>query len=132
VEQVLQSKLKLKEEQREAKNKSIDDQNRTNYRGRGNFQGHGGSGEDENKVEEVDSPPKTMIKQSKNKDFQEIVKKETFLEEECMKNLKFNATIIRSMVIMLQNVGIVPLTILKKRVITLKKNILFCCLLKEK
>ena len=50
----------------EAKNKSIDDQNRTNYRGRGNFQGRGGSGEDENKVEDVDSPPKTMKKQSKN------------------------------------------------------------------
>ena len=72
---------------------------------------------DEDKVE-VDSPLKNMKKQSKNKDLQEVMEKEIFLEEEGMKNLKFNVTIARSMVIILQNAGIVLLTILKQRSIT--------------
>jgi len=46
------------------------------------------------------------------------VEKEIFLKEEGMKNLKFNVTIVRNMVIMLQNAGIVPLTILKEKAIT--------------
>ena len=37
---------------------------------------------DEDKVEEVDSPPKTMKKQRKNKNLQEVMKKKNFLEEE--------------------------------------------------
>ena len=74
--------------------------------------------EDEDKVEEVDSPPITMKKQNKNKCLQEVVEKKTFLEEEGMKNVKFNVTIARCVVIMLQIVGIMPLTILKKKSIT--------------
>jgi len=62
----------------------------------------------EDKVKEVDSPPKTMKNQIKNKDLQEVVKNEIFLEEEGIKNLKFNVSIARSMVIMLQNAEIVP------------------------
>ena len=43
LEQILQSKLKLKRRVGEAKNKRIDDQNRMNYQGRGSFRGRGGS-----------------------------------------------------------------------------------------
>jgi len=72
MEQVLQSKLILKEEQEETKNKSLDDRNWTNYRSRGSFRGRGDL-KDEDKVEEVDSSPTTMKKQSKNKGLQEVV-----------------------------------------------------------
>ena len=83
---------------------------------------------DEDKVEEVDSPPKTMKKQCKNKDLQGVVEKKIFLKEEGMKNLKFNVTIARSMTNIRQNAGIVPLTILKEKAITYKNNMLFCWL----
>ena len=46
------------------------------------------------------------------------MERKNFLEEEDMKNLKFNVTIARSMVIMLKNAGIVPLTILKDKAVT--------------
>jgi len=46
------------------------------------------------------------------------MEKETFLEEEGMKNLKFNVIISRSMVIILQNARIMALTILKEKTIT--------------
>ena len=73
---------------------------------------------DENKVEEADSPPKTMKKRCKKKNLQRVVEKKIFLKEEGMKNLKFNVTIARSMIIMPQNAGIMPLTILKEKAIT--------------
>ena len=52
------------------------------------------------------------------------MEKETFLEEEGMKNLKFNVIISRSMVIILQNARIMALTILKEKTITQKKNVI--------
>jgi len=59
-----------------------------------------------------------LKKQNKNNGLQEVVEKKIFLEEEGMKNLKFNVIIARSVVIMLQNAGIIPLTILKEKAIT--------------
>jgi len=53
------------------------------------------------------------------------VEKESFLEEESVENFKFNIIIVRSMINMLQIVGIVPLTILKDKAIIQKKNMLF-------
>ena len=77
----------MKEEQGEAKNKCINDRNRTNHEAEEASEVVGDL-KDEDKVEEVDSPPKTIKKQCKNKDLQGIVEKEIFLKEEGMKNLK--------------------------------------------
>ena len=85
VEQVLQSKLNLKEEEEETKNKSLDDRNWTNYRSRGSFWGRGDL-KDEDKVEEVDSSPITMKKQSKKQRFARgRVKRELFWERKIWK-----------------------------------------------